>query len=77
MDPRAFERQLIERLRTRWDGMGDIVERIEALEHPDRLHLEARDEVMRQRQELAAVMRSLNRCQQEKLLALNHRLRND
>jgi hypothetical protein len=55
----------------------DIVERIEALEHPDRLHLEARDEVMRQRQELAAVMRSLNRCQQEKLLALNHRLRND
>ena len=55
----------------------DIVERIEALEHPDRLHLEARDEVMRQRQELAAVMRSLNRCQQERLLALNHRLRND
>lgn len=55
----------------------DIVERIEALEHPDRLHLEARDEVVRQRQELAAVMRSLNRCQQEKLLALNHRLRND
>jgi hypothetical protein len=55
----------------------DIVERIEALEHPDRLHLEARDEVMRQRQELAAVMRSLNRCQQERLLALNHKLRND
>jgi len=55
----------------------DIVERIEALEHPDRLHLEARDEVMRQRQELAAAMRSLNRCQQERLLALNHKLRND
>lgn len=55
----------------------DIVERIEALEYPDRLHLEARDEVMRQRHELAAVMRSLNRCQQERLLALNHKLRND
>ena len=24
MDPRAFERQLIERLRTRWDAMGDM-----------------------------------------------------
>ena len=24
MDPRAFERNLIERLRTPWDGMGDM-----------------------------------------------------
>lgn len=24
MDPRAFERQLVERLRTRWDAMGDM-----------------------------------------------------
>jgi hypothetical protein len=55
----------------------DIVERIESLECSDRLHLDARDEIVRQRGEMASMMRDLRACTQERLFLLNHKMRRD
>jgi len=55
----------------------DIVDRIDAMRAPDRLHMAARDEIVRQRVEMATMMRDLRACTQERLFLLNHRVRSD
>ena len=55
----------------------DVIERVQAAEERDALHLALRDEVIYLRNEMAGLIRSLNRCEQQRLLALNHKLRRD
>ena len=55
----------------------DVVERVQMLDRPDPLHRELVEHVVYLREQMAHVTRDLNRCRQERLLALNHKLRTD
>jgi hypothetical protein len=61
--------------RGEWDE--DVVDRIKASGTTEPLLLEAMQEVVYLRGELAKQMRDLMRCEKERLAALNHKVRND
>lgn len=58
-----------------WDD--DVVDRMKASGITEPLALEAMQEVVYLRGELAKSMRELERCKRERLAALNHKIRND
>ena len=55
----------------------DVVERFERMKKPDEMHRELCEQVVYLREQMAHMTRDLNRCRQERLLALNHKLRTD
>ncbi len=55
----------------------DVVERVERFRKADALHLELRDTVVYLRGEMAVLVRELNTCRQQRLLAISRQAPND